>query len=669
MPPGISDQPDEYEHWDLRLPDLPPRSVLYQIRPAGIGTPETECLTSYLARLANTHHVTVGSLLLCYVLPYLRDMPTESERGPLDSLLIAMRAANGADTLAARLVGAVEQLTLTTGAQWTTLIVWGEVFSRRNLQRRFRAWCRDCYMEQSVGGGPLYDHLIWVVAPVKVCVRHQCLLTEKCPECQKRLWPVQSRYLPGFCSYCQAWLGATGEQAVLEGDGAIIGDLNYELWAAEQIGGMIAASPILRAAPGRQDVATAIKHCCDILMEGNGSILSHLLGVAKTTGPHWCQGKSVPSLSTLVRLSYFTRVPLLKLLTDPSGVRDHLSSHPIDIGDRQRLSSRPPIRPNSPAFQKLREQIEAAVGESPPPSLDEVARRLGYKYAYALQMKFPELSKQIISNHRAFKKEHGNRPVKPPNRLSLEGQRQMLEQALRRPYPESLSVLVVGMGYNRGVHFLSQKFPDLCRAILEKRRKYQQERIGERSLKYREVIEVVLAETPPPCLSEVARRVGDETTEFLYQHFPEDCLRISARRADYSKKRLEERLNYCREIIAAALAEDPAPTLEDVSARAGAISDFLRQYFAGDCRRISERRAELRRKQFQEREAALQQALCEDPPRSIRQIAVKLGASMNVIRNNHPETCRLLVARYKAYRRDRAEKRKIIIPFSPSLEA
>jgi AraC-like DNA-binding protein len=666
---SISNQPDEYEHWDLPLPDLPPRSILYQIRPIGIGTPETECLTSYMARLANTYHVTIGCLLLCYVIPYLRDMRTESGRGLLDSLLLTMRAANGADTLAARLVEVIEQLTLTTGAQWTTLIVWGEVFSRQHLQRRFRAWCTDCYTEQSVGGSPLYDHLIWAVAPVKVCVRHQCLLTETCPKCQKRLWPVQSRYLPGFCSYCQAWLGATGEQAALKGSGADIGDSDYELWAADQIGSLIAAAPTLCAAPDRQNVATAIKYCRDILMEGNGSILSHLLGVTNTTGPHWCQGKSVPSLSTLVRLSYLTRVPLLKLLTDPSGVRDQLSSHPIEISDGQRLSKRPPIRPNSPAWEKVLQQMEAALGESPPPSLDEVARRLGYKQADSLQIKFPDLSNQITANYRAFKKA-GSPRLRAPHRLDPERQRQILEQALLEPYPESLSVLVLRMGYTRGnISFLTQKSPDLFRAVLKKRRQFQQKERKKRLRRCREIITAALVEDPPPSLQKVAERLGDKTPEFLWQNFPDDCHRITTRRTDYHSKRLEERLHCCRETIDAALAEEPPPTLEEVSARAGVISDFLRQYFADDCCRISARRADLRRRQFQEQEARLKQALQEEPPRSARQLATELGVSPSRMTRKHQEICGLIVARYKAFRRDRAKKKNIISPPSLSLEA
>ncbi len=210
------DPPEEYEHWDLRLPDLPPRSTLYQIRPIGIGTPATECLTSYLARLATTHHLTIGSLLLYYLLPSLSEGSTEQGRRFWDSLLIGMRDVNGADTRAANLVRVVEQLTLTTGARWATLIVWEQVFSRQFLLRRFRAWCPDCYREQSVGDGPLYDPLIWTIVPVQVCLRHQGPLTERCPSCQKRLWTVQSRYLPGFCSYCQAWLGASSERSAPE---------------------------------------------------------------------------------------------------------------------------------------------------------------------------------------------------------------------------------------------------------------------------------------------------------------------------------------------------------------------------------------------------------------------------------------------------------------------
>lgn len=665
----MSYQPDQYEHWDLRPPELAPRSVLSQLRPIGIGSPETECLTSYLSRLANTHQLTIGILLLGCLIPHLRAMPTESDRESPDSLLVSMHTANGADMTAAKLVRAVEEFTLTTGAQWTTLILWRQAFSRQFLQRRFRAWCADCYAEQSAGGGPLYDLLLWTLAPVKICPHHRQLLTESCPQCQKRLWTVQSRYLPGFCSYCQAWLGASRVRPAVEGSSAAITDLNGELWAADQIGHLIAAAPSLPAAPVRQNVTAAIKHCCNILMEGNGRILSHLLGMSNMAGRDWCRGTSVPSLNTLVKLSYLTRVPLLRLLTDPTGVRDHLIRHPIEISAGQRLAKRPPIRPNSPAWQKVCEQMKAAVKETPPPSLADVTRRLGYRHIDSLQTKFPELSKQIAANHRGFKKEHRDRPVKAPTRLSWENQRQMLEQALRQPSPDSLSVLVVRMGYSRGVQFLTQKFPALCQAVLKKRRQVQRELLKKRLRHCREVIDAALVESPPPSLQEVARRVGDKTPDLLWRHFPDDCLRITNRWTAHRSQWLEERLCRCRETIDTALAEEPPPTLEEVAKRAKVISDFLRQYFAEDCRRIAERRAEFRRKQFQERETRLKQSLLEEPPRSVAQLAAELGASPHRVRKNHPGLCGLIVARYQAYRRNRAEQRKKGNPPGLSLEA
>lgn len=589
------EQPEEYEHWDLRLPELPPRSTFYQMRPIGVGTPETECLTSYLARLAHAHHLAVGTFLQGYLIPYLKERCADSARRLQGFLLARTAPANGADALAAELVEVIELLTLTTGAQWTTLLCWGETCSRLGLLRHFRAWCANCYTEQDEA---LYDPLLWMVGVVKVCPRHGRLLTEICRNCHQRLRLVQHRYLPGFCSACGTWLGASRARPAADESDDALQDRHYELWAAEQIGKLIAAAPGLAAPPTRQTVTTAIKSCCDLLMEGNGRSLSHLLGVSNTTGPRWRQGKSVPSLSMLTKLSYLTRLPLLQLLTDPTGVCAHLTSHPIEVGAGQRLSQRPPIRPCSPGFQQIQEQMEAAARESPPPSMNEIARRLGYKHASSLRTKSPELSKQIVTNYRAFKKTRGSRPDEIPRRLNLAGQREILEQALRQPYPESLSALAVQMGYvPSSVQFLARKSPDLCRAVLEKRRQYQQ-------------------------------------------------------------RQREERLHHCRKIVAAALAEDPPPSLEAVSVRAEVESAFLHQYLADDCRRLAERHARLREKQLREVAVRLKQALTEDPPRSIPQLAAELGVGTNRIRGNHPELCRLIVARHKAYRRDCAEKGK-----------
>ena len=450
MTHDIPNRPEKYEHWDLAAPDLPPRSILYQLRPIGIGIPETECLTSYLARLANAHHLTVGSLLLRFLIPKLNEARTESGRRIQRIRFPGVHAANGPDTFAADLVRVIQQLTLTTEAQWTTLIVWGEVFSRINLLRRFRAWCADCYTEQRTGDGPVYDLLLWAVASVKVCVKHKCLLTEKCPSCQKRLRPIQSRSLPGFCSFCLTWLGVSGEGAGSEEAGPTPMDMKYEFWVSEQIGSLIAAAPGLSDMPARQNVKASVNHCCDILIEGNCTTLAHLLDISDKRVQAWYRGASIPPIGVSVRLSYLSQVPLFKLLTNPTGVREHLTNHLVEIKDDQRLLIRSPIQSNYPASQKVREHLEAALIETPPPPLLQVVHRLGYKQANTLYGKYPELCRQIKANYRAFKRARSGRPAgcgDAVGPLGLESQRQMLGACSASALPRVLS----GFGSENGV--------------------------------------------------------------------------------------------------------------------------------------------------------------------------------------------------------------------------
>jgi hypothetical protein len=60
---------DGYEEWDLSLLHVPARSTLYALKPIGVGTPRVECLTSYIARLADAHCVFPGVLMEKIIVP------------------------------------------------------------------------------------------------------------------------------------------------------------------------------------------------------------------------------------------------------------------------------------------------------------------------------------------------------------------------------------------------------------------------------------------------------------------------------------------------------------------------------------------------------------------------------------------------------------------------
>lgn len=598
------DSPESYEHWELALPELPPRSALYQLRPIGTGTAETECFASYLARLARAHNLSLGALSIRYLFPLMIARRAESGVSFTRLKLLQLHSANGADTFANDLLPIVERLTLVTGIVPSTFIKWADVVPRLELLRHYRAWCSDCYAEWGAGGNTLYDPLLWTVRPVKICPRHQRFLAEQCPRCQRRSWPGLSHYLPGFCSHCRAWLGRQDPQPVAEAEMRLTADvdLNYEQWVADNIGSLIAASVSLSTAPRRDDVTASVNHCCNLSMEGNPRILAHLLGVANTTARLWVQGKNIPPLKPLARLSFLTRVPLLKLLTEPAYVLASLTRYPVEISGSQPRQIRQLHRRGNLARQKVREEMEAALKEAPPPSLEEVARRLGYRHPTTLRGKFPELSKRITASYRSsaeYKSWRQSVRVKAQGLLNKAEERRVLEQELEKSCPASLQDVAGRLGYSSSYKFV-RRFSDLCRALREKRQQYLYQQ-------YQQELNSALCEEPPPTLNAVARRFTEFTVSFLQQHFAPECRRLVERRADYCKRGRQA---------------------------------------AGE---------------------RLQQALRETPPRSLNRLAKEIGCHSSTLLRNHTDISRSILERYENYMRNLAvDRKKTKPPFKPA---
>jgi TniQ len=581
--------PVNYEHWELGLPELSPRSALYQIRPIGIGTAGSECLTSYLARLAKAHHLSVGDLLIKYFLPMMRGQGAPDNKPLKSRVLKKMSSANGASALASHLVGLTERLTLSSGLLSTTFIPWRDVVSRVELQRRIRAWCSVCYADQAEGSGVPYDPLLWTVLPVKICPAHQCPLIENCPKCKKWAYPVLTHYLPGLCPHCNAWLGTPKTEV----KSTLISDLEYELWVAGNIGAIIAASPLLTVAPARQNVTDSINHCRNLLTEGITSVLARVLAVRIGAMHSWMKGQGVPPLKILARLSYLTKVPLFKLLTDSAYVLEYVSEHPVEIMGHQVKQPRYLCRGNPISHQKVRERMEAALLEVPPPSLVEVAQSLGYRHESTLRGKFPELSKKLTASYMASERYRNSlqswrrSTVARPNK---ESQKRALERELSQPCPPSLTEIAERMGYN--TYVLTSRFPDLCHALVEKRRRGLQLRLAERLCQYQQILEAALREEPPPTLNDVARRFTEFKIGFLHARFPDECRHLVARHADHCERRMR------------------------------AAGDLLRQ------------------------------SLQENPPRSLTRLSKESGYSIRALTRNYPELSRSIVARYDDYRRN-----------------
>jgi hypothetical protein len=99
----------------------------------------------------------------------------------------------------------------------------------------------------------------------------------------------------------------------------------------------------------------------------------------------------------------------------------------------------------------LRIKLEAILLEDPPPTLDEVIKRLGYKANTYLRDYYPTLCSAIVIRHAEYRKAQFNRI---PHKLRA---------ILREEPPVSLRAAATRLGRNPA--YLGSRFPDVCQAI------------------------------------------------------------------------------------------------------------------------------------------------------------------------------------------------------------
>lgn len=59
----LSNTCSDSEVWSLDTPNIPQRSILFNLEPLGLGTANVESLTSYIMRLSNEHCLYPSDLM------------------------------------------------------------------------------------------------------------------------------------------------------------------------------------------------------------------------------------------------------------------------------------------------------------------------------------------------------------------------------------------------------------------------------------------------------------------------------------------------------------------------------------------------------------------------------------------------------------------------------
>jgi TniQ len=424
-----------YPTWDLTMPTLPARSVLYPVAPVGVGTPDVESLTSYLARLARAHSVSARILLVEAIIPLVgrSDLSKATDNSLSAFWTTDSRSLNGTGTIARIWSQVVATLTGRAEISHLTLLTWRDVLPARGLLRRVRAWCPVCYDEWRTEGAVIYDPLRWALAVVTVCPRHHRVLHQRCPHprCGQALPLLASRSRPGHCSSCGGWLGVSAE--VDTGEASLRAEvLVWQSWIDDSVGGLLSASP-LAMPPRRERLAQMIVRAAK--PSGSMAAFAHALDFNPYTVWHWGQGTQRPSISALVTLCYRLAISLRDfLLVDPARINlVPINPQPPTDGPRAPTTPRKPFETD-----RVRTTLEGILrtSEEPPPSMRQVARRLGYGHA-DLHSRFPALCRAISARYLAHCQSAGEQRMR---RLCDEVREATFRVHAQGAYPSSVRV-------------------------------------------------------------------------------------------------------------------------------------------------------------------------------------------------------------------------------------
>lgn len=451
--------------WDLEKPNIPPRSLLYHLEPIGVGTPYVESLTGYVARLAETHSVVTGMLILSEIAPLIREEYVfESRCGGLQKIYDrkARRALNGTGPMAHDLVQALEALTMLSQLRFLTMLTWANVLPQIKLLRSVWAWCPACYEEWRMSEQVIYEPLLWSLNAVRVCLRHHQRLVARCPHCQGQLLPLAWRSRPGYCSKCGGWLGISKAAEVPDSEVWAEDELKRQLWVVDTLGDLVATAPRLSSPLPKVRVTQAISACVNLVTKGNLSAFARWIGVPPSNVQSWYQINTLPQLDTLLHICYCLGTSLLDFLAEEAVVKDSLllvTQPPIPLQRQKRTVFKRPLD-----LEQLRQTLLSVLNESPPPSLKAVVKRLGYIGNTTLYKHFPDLCHAIAVQHANYRK-NNRREQMHSHLLSVldsdEYPPPSLQQVARRIKIHHTT--------------LHKHFPDLCREISDRYISHSQE--------------------------------------------------------------------------------------------------------------------------------------------------------------------------------------------------
>ncbi|MEH2306981.1 TniQ family protein [Nostoc sp.] len=395
---------ETYESWNLKKPLIPQSSRLYQPQPVGFGTPYIESLTGYIARIAELHGVLPGVLMTREIAPLVNKLYFQNgaNRG-FREIFNRSQALNGMGEMAADLVQVLQKLTIRDDLRFLTMLFWSDILTPRNLFRTKKAWCPICYQERHQNGLVVYEQLLCTINLITICPQHQKPLVDLCPHCNHESPLLNWRSRPGYCSKCGEWLGANQcLKTFTDGEGSIELQLEWQYWTANVVGELILAAQCFESAPSKENITKSLNIVIDKVAENNAAAFSRLIGVPKNSLWMWQSTKTLPELNTLLKICYELEISLVEFLTPKNLITKSFTK----ISQKHlQLSRTPRVSPKSFDQYQVKDALLAilAGNEEPPPTMEEVGKRLGH-HNRTISRHFPDLCSAISAKCRNYNK-------------------------------------------------------------------------------------------------------------------------------------------------------------------------------------------------------------------------------------------------------------------------
>lgn len=521
----IMETDNEYEVWDLEIPVISPRTILYDLPPIGIGTREVESLSGYISRLAQEHRLS-PVILLKNSVQDLSELPKSILQNSISTALAG--GINGFGESTRMITDILQKATRRKDILFTSLMSWKHKLSNHKLLKKNLAWCDLCFDEQRETG-IVYEKLIWSLYSTNAYHVHELPLIEQCPHCNKKLKVLSGKSRPGFCSACRCWLGSNlvkfDEFRNFRDDD----EKKKEIWKVIRAGEFLSETPFSFA--GLNEIENNERYFPQNLLQqiemfSHGSIndFSHKLGIWHVTIRRLLTGEVLPTMEIILKLSVSLEISPAELF------------HLYNANDVQNKTRKPSEKQFSQ--EEITTQLKVYLEEHPPPSANEVSRRTGWTTT-RLQRHFPAEYRMIVDQYLNSVKQ------KIPD-LTEDEMESVLTKASRENPPPSLQSVFRKIGCRNTGYRYYQQFPKLCRKIANR---YKRSKLKKFDIAGAvKIMRAALEENPPPSFSEVARRVGC-TRENLRKKLPDLSADINRKYEDYLFLSRKENLAHLEEGI------------------------------------------------------------------------------------------------------------------------